>query len=57
MFTLEEKRHEGLRYLLAVQDRCAAADRKHLTLLYLHGAGSRGTDLKALLEKRAGAFS
>ena len=50
MFTLEEKRHEGLRYLLAVQDRCAAADRKHPTLLYLHGAGSRGTDLKVLLE-------
>ena len=48
MFEIREGTYKTLRYLLSVHESCSDAGQKHPTILYLHGAGSRGDDLNVI---------
>ncbi len=48
MYNWEFNKFENLSYVMASHKECTDPDKKYPTLLYLHGAGSRGTDLCAL---------
>ena len=48
MFVTKECRYKNLGYLLAAHESCLAPGGKYPTVLYLHGAGSRGRDLNVI---------
>ena len=48
MYLIEEKKFRNLGYILAAHEDCMEPDVCYPTLLSLHGAGSRGTDLSIL---------
>ena len=48
MFITQEAQYKNLRYLLAVHETCSEPGKRYPTLLYLHGAGSRGEDLNVI---------
>lgn len=48
MYRIEEKKFRNLGYVLAAHEDCMEPDVRYPTLLSLHGAGSRGTDIKIL---------
>ena len=48
MYLLENKKFENLSYLSAVHEECTDPGGKYPVLLYLHGAGSRETDVNVL---------
>lgn len=50
MFFTEEMRYKNLGYLLAEHESCRESGRRSPTILYLHGAGSRGRDLRVIRE-------
>jgi predicted peptidase len=48
MYRTEEFKYKNLSYLVLTHESCSVPDQKHPTLLYLHGAGSRGNTTDTL---------